>query len=236
MKSTFDRVFRSSGVLFAVLFVVGYLIRGAQPEIGASADSLASFYGESRTRFFIGTFLLAFNLLNLLWFAAALSRDLRDAGQGIWASAATAASAVFGGVFLIVLGTGAALTYSMGTGDATVISALNDLAGAGIVLMWLPIAMLVMAGTFGLWQSKTISNSVFGLGVAVVVLGVAGATTWASDGIWAPDGDFAQLILPIIALLWIAFLSAVLTSRAPAPAAVDAARLGGDAHAPSSIA
>lgn len=79
---TFDRVFRSSGVLFAVLFVVGYLIRGAQPEIGASADSLASFYVDDRGRVLVGTFLLGFNLLNLLWFAAALSRDLRDAGRG----------------------------------------------------------------------------------------------------------------------------------------------------------
>ena len=111
-EATFDRVFRSSGILFAVLFVVSYLIRGAQPEIGASADTLASFYGDDRGRVLIGTFLLAFNLLNLLWFAAALSRDLRDAGQGIWASAATAASAVLGGVFLVVLAANAAAAYS----------------------------------------------------------------------------------------------------------------------------
>ena len=217
-KVTFDRVFRSSGIGFAVLFVVSYLIRGAQPEIGASAGSLASFYVDDRGRVLIGTVLLAFNLLNLLWFAAALSRDLRDAGQGIWASAATAASAAFGGVFLVVLAANAAVAYSMaGSGSETLMSALNDLAGAGSVLIWFPAAMLIMAGSFGLWQAKALSNAVFAVGVAVVVLGVAGATTWASDGIWAPDGAYARVILPIIALVWIAILSAVLTSRAPSP-------------------
>jgi hypothetical protein len=216
--STFDRVFRSSGVLFVVLFIVSYLIRGAQPEIGASADTLAAFYGDDRGRILIGTFLLAFNLLNLLWFAAALSRDLRDAGQGIWASAATAASAVLGGVFLVVLAASAAVAYPpAGSGSETLMSTLNDLAGAAGVLIWLPVAMLIMAGTFGLWQAKAISNAVFVVGVVVVVAGVVGATTWASDGIWAPDGAYARVILPIAALAWIAILSAVLTSRAPSP-------------------
>jgi hypothetical protein len=51
----------------------------------------------------------------------------------------------------------------------------------------------------------------------VVVLGVAGGTMWASDGTWAPDGTYARIILPIIALVWIAVLSAILTSRAPSP-------------------
>ncbi len=215
-EATFDRVFRSSGILFAVLFVVSYLIRGAQPEIGASAETLASFYVDDRGRVLIGTFLLAFNLLNLLWFAAAFSRDLRDAGQGIWASAATAASAVVGGVFLVTLAANAAAAYS-GQGNETLLSTLNDLAGAGSVLVWFPVAMLIMAGSFGLWQADAISNAVFAVGVVVVVLGVAGGTTWASDGIWAPDGTYARIILPIIALVWIAVLSAILTSRAPSP-------------------
>ena len=218
-EATFDRVFRSSGILFAVLFVVSYLIRGAEPEIGASADTLASFYGDDRGRVLVGTFLLGFNLLNLLWFAAALSRDLRDAGQGIWASAATAASAVVGGVFLVTLAANAAAAYS-GHGNETLMSALNDLAGAGSVLVWFPVAMLIMAGSFGLWLADAISNAVFAVGVVVVVLGVAGGTTWASDGIWAPDGAYARIVLPIIALVWIAVLSAILTSRAPSLARI----------------
>ena len=41
--------------------------------------------------------------LCLLWFAAALSTALSDAGQGVWATAATAASASLGvAVFVLI--------------------------------------------------------------------------------------------------------------------------------------
>src|SRR5262245_16851775 len=90
--STFDRVWRGSGVAFVGTFVVSWLIYGSQPGIGASADTLVAFYEGDRTRILIGSSLLALALLNLLWFAAALSSALRDAGQGIWGAAATAAS------------------------------------------------------------------------------------------------------------------------------------------------
>jgi len=217
-NQTFGRVFRGSGIVFAVLFVVSYLIRGAQPAIGASGDALASFYGDDRGRVLLGTFLLGFNLLNLLWFAAALSRDLRDAGQGIWASAATAASAVVGGVFLVGLAATAAVAYpTFGSGSDALASGLNDLAGAVSVLIWIPVAMVIMAATFGLRLANTIRNGVFAVGIVVVVMGVAGGTTWASDGVWAPDGAFARVVLPIVGLVWIAILSAILSSRAPAP-------------------
>ena len=108
-EATFDRVFRSSGVLFAVLFVVSYVIRGAQPDNGTSTETLASFYGDDRGRVLIGTFLL----------------------------------------------------------------------GSG-----------------------------------------------------APDGAYARLILPIIALVWIAILSAVLTSRAPSPVRIPESAVATPAPAP----
>ena len=45
----------------------------------------------------------------------------------------------------------AALAYSVaGSGNEQVTSALNDFSWAVIVLGWFPVAMLVMAGSFGL--------------------------------------------------------------------------------------
>ena len=38
--------------------------------------------------------------------------------------------------------------------------------------------MLIMSGVFGLWRAGLISNAVFTAGVAAVVLGVLGGTTW----------------------------------------------------------
>jgi hypothetical protein len=64
-----------------------------------------------------------------------------------------------------------------------------------------PRAMLIMAGTFGLWRARQISNALFGAGVAVVVLVLVRGMTWASNGIFAPDGAYSRFIAPAIGAL-----------------------------------
>ena len=106
--------------------------------------------------------------------------------------------------------------YSIaGAGNGALASGLNHLVWAGIVMSSFPRAMLIMAGSFGLWRAGIISNRLFEAGVGAVVLGVAGGTTWMSSGIWTPDGVYSRLIFPIIGLVWIIVVSAVL-KRAPA--------------------
>jgi hypothetical protein len=53
--------------------------------VGASAEKLDSFYDGDRTRILIATVIFCIGFLNLLWFAAALSTDLRDAGKAVGA-------------------------------------------------------------------------------------------------------------------------------------------------------
>jgi hypothetical protein len=75
--------------------------------------------------------------------------------------------------------------------------------------------MLIMAPTFGLWRARLISNGAFAAGVAAVVLGVLGGTTWISGGLWAPDGAYSRFIWPAIGLLWVVIVSAFLMTRRP---------------------
>ena len=79
-----------------------------------------------------------------------------------------------------------------------------------------PRAMLIMAGTFGLWRASIISNALFAVGVAAVVLVLLGGMTWMSDGFFAPDGTYSRFVSPIIGLVWIVVVSRVLLSRSPA--------------------
>jgi len=152
----------------------------------------------------------------VMWFAAAIRSTLREAGQGGWGAAATASSAALGSILLVLISVCAARAYSIaGAGNGALTSGLNDLVWAGIVMSSFPRAMLIMAGSFGLWRAGIISNRLFEAGVGAVVLGVAGGTTWMSSGIWAPDGVYSRLIFPIIGLVWIIVVSAVL-KRAPA--------------------
>ena len=84
-----ENLWRTSGLQFAVFYVIAYVIYGYQPGVGASGDALAAFYGGDRTRILIGTFFFSLNILNLLWFTAALRTALAEAGQDGWGAAAT---------------------------------------------------------------------------------------------------------------------------------------------------
>lgn len=211
-----ERLWRSAGIQFVGFFVVASVIYGIPPGVGAPPDALTAFYGDGRTRVLIGAFLFGLNILNLLWFAAALRTALAEAGQDGWGAAATASSAAFGALFLMQLAVGATLAYSIaGTALA---SALNDLAWCLGVLSSFPRAMLIMSGTFGLWRAGLMSSSMFGAGVVLVVLGVLGGSTWMNGGLWAPDGEFSRFVSPAILLVWAAVASRVISRRPPSRA------------------
>jgi hypothetical protein len=212
-----ERLWRTSGIQFVGLFIVAYAIYGYQPQVGASTDALVAFYGGERTRILIAAVFSGLAILNLMWFAAALRTTLANAGQDGWGAAATASSAAFGGLFLLLNAASAALAYSIsGSGNQPFTSGLNDLIWAGAVLTSFPRAMLIMSGSFGLWRARLISNRLFGAGVAAVVLGLAGGTTWLRSGFWAPDGGYSRFVWPIIGLVWVLVVSRVLLTRSPA--------------------
>jgi len=216
-RGFWERLWRLSGINFVVFVIIAYVIYGYQPQVGASADALAAFYDGHRTRILIAAAFSGLNVLNLMWFAAALRTTLADAGQDGWGAAVTASSAALGGLFLLLITVGAALAYSIaGSGNSTLIAGLNDFAWACVVLTSFPRAMLIMAGTFGLWRAGLISNALFAAGVAALVLVLLSGTTWLSSGFWAPDGAYSRFVSPIIGLAWVLVVSRILLTRVPA--------------------
>jgi len=212
-----ERLWRTSGLQFVGFFIMTSVIYGYQPQVGASPDALVAFYNGDRTRILIAAAFSGLNLLNLLWFAAALRTTLSDAGQDGWGAAATTSSAAFGALTLLQIAVGAALAYSIaGSGNHALTSGLNDLSWALVVLTSFPRAMLIMSGAFGLWRAKLISNALFSAGIAAVVLVLLGGTTWLSGGFWAPDGAYSRFVSPLLLLLWVLGVSRVLLTRTPA--------------------
>jgi hypothetical protein len=212
-----ERLWRTAGIQSVLCFIVGYIVHGHQRQVGASADALAAFYDGDRMRILIATVFYGLAVLNLMWFAAALRTTLADAGQDGWGAAATASSAALGALFLLLIALVAALAYSIaGSGNHMLTSALNDFVWAGFVLTSFPRAMLVMASAFGLWRARLISNALFAAGVAAVVLGLLGGTTWLTGGFWAPDAAYSRFVWPGIGVVWGMVVSWVLLTRSPA--------------------
>jgi hypothetical protein len=212
-----ESLWRTGGIQSIGCFIIAYIIYGNQPQVGASADALVAFYNGGRMHILIAAVFSGLGVLNLMWFAAALRTTLADAGQDGWGAAATASSAAVGGLFLLLMAMVAALAYSIaGSGNNSFTSGLNDLAWAGFVLTSFPRAMLIMAGAFGLWRAGLISNALFAVGVAGVVLVLLGGTTWLSDGFWSPYGAYSRFVSPAICVVWVLVVSWVLLTQRPA--------------------
>src|SRR5690349_5871386 len=147
-----ERNWRGAGIVFAALIIVASVIYGSQPKVGASADKLVSFYDGDRTRILIATVFFCFSFLELLWFGAALSSVLRDAGKGGWAAAATASSAAWAAVLFVRMAVRGALAFSIaGSGYHQLTSGLSEFGWVLTVILAFPAAMFVMSGAFGLW-------------------------------------------------------------------------------------
>ena len=222
MKPTdWQRVWRGAGIQFLIFFVIAGIVRGMQPKIGASAETLVGYYDGDSTRILIGIVILGFAFLNLMWFGAALASALRDAGKAGWGAAATASSTAFAGMWFVIITINAALAYSIADyGNTALTSALNDLTWVLVVLTAFPVGMLILAGSFGLWRAGILSNRGFALGVTAMVLVLLRATTWAGDGFWAPDGAYSQYVATTVMALWVIAISRVLLARRPSPASV----------------
>jgi hypothetical protein len=142
--------------------------------------------------------------LTLMWFAASLRATLVAAGKEGWASAVSASSAAVGALLLMIITLRASAT------------GLDQLTWATVVMTSFPRAMLIMSGSFGLWRAGRISDAGFGVAIAMVVLVLAGGTTWAADGFWAPDGLYSRLISPLLSLASVLVVNGVLVRRPPA--------------------
>src|SRR5437870_10894472 len=122
-RAFWEHFWRTAGLQYVIFFIITSVIYGYQPQVGASASALDAFYNGDRTRILIAAFFSGLNLLNLMWFAAALRTTLADAGQDGWGAAATASSAAFGAVSILLITVGAALAYSIaGSGNGALTS------------------------------------------------------------------------------------------------------------------
>ena len=183
-----------SGLWFVVFFIITSAIYGYQPQVGASPDALVAFYNGDRMRILIAASLFSLNLLNLLWFTAAIRTTLADAGlirlgrgrDGVQRSIRSIVPAAGDG------GRGARLLNRRLRQSGCHVVPQRFPVGRRFVLTSFPRAMLIMSGSFGLWRAGRISNALFGAGVTAMVLVLLGGTTWMTDGPWAPRPLFAD--------------------------------------------
>jgi hypothetical protein len=224
-KAMWDRVAPGFGVVFAVLFVLGFLlIIGDAPSLDDPAEEIVAYYDDERGKLLTVIVLFGLSIVAFLWFLGSLVHTLRvEADESRLAATVLGAGVVttslFGGIVLLNAG----LTFQIAEdGDASVVAALYDLIWVSTTLIAYPIAALVFAGGVGAMRGG-LAPAWFGWasGVAAAAILVSG-TTFAQDGFWAPDGLYNAYVTPTVFLIWVVVLSVLLLRRAVAVAAPEA--------------
>jgi hypothetical protein len=123
-------LWRAAGILSVLCFIVAYIVYDHQPQIGASADTLADFYDGDGMRILSATVFYGLAILNPMWFEGALRTRWRMRDKTVRAGAAIASSAALGALFLLLIAVVAALAYSIaGSGNHMLTSGPNDFVG-----------------------------------------------------------------------------------------------------------
>jgi hypothetical protein len=213
-RLSWERWSRGFGVLFVVVVLIAFFTFGDQPKVDDSASDITSFYDGDRGRILVGLVLFALSFVILAWFVGAIANALRTAGEGRLAATVILLTAVFVGIQFMTGMLVGGLSHSIAGNSASsedLLRALNTMAWSADALSSIPLAGAILAASAGL--ALLLPSWHIWLGLVAAILIVLRGTNWASDGFWAPSGDYA-LITIAAALLW-TLVTSVLLYRAP---------------------
>ncbi len=200
-----ERLAPLSGVLFAVLFAIGILVTGDEPDTKASAKEIIDHFNDTG-KIYAGIICVLLGALLMLLFTSILRNALRDSGRAPeWVS-----SFVFGGGVVYSVGLAIfamnqiALIDAADLGKPEVAQALNILNSDNFA----PAVLGMAAIFFGTaWAILKGANLPKWLGWVAIVLGICTVA--------GPLGILAFFLFPI----WVLVVSIVLYRRLGAVAA-----------------
>jgi hypothetical protein len=209
-----ERWARASGAIAGALAIAALVVAGKTPGVDASAAEITDAYVGNRGRLLAAILVASASLVFLLWFIGALASILREAGMGGWAATILAALTARAGLQLVIVTLHGALAYKIAeNGDEAVVQGLRDVIWALGVTASLPIAVVLFASALGLSRAGIAPAWYRWAGLAGAAVTLAGGTTWARDGFWAPDGLYALIVIAV-ALAWM-FVTSTLLLLAP---------------------
>jgi hypothetical protein len=100
-KWNWERLAAGSGILFVVLFIVGFFIPGKPPTMSAGNTKWVHYVVSNSREIKVGSILLGLALITFVWFAGSLAARLRDAGEPRLAAIAFGGAVATAAVFAI---------------------------------------------------------------------------------------------------------------------------------------
>jgi hypothetical protein len=188
------------GIVYAVVFAVGYVLAGGGPSATASGATVVRYYTTHKTSEIVAVFAVAIASVAFVLFASSLRRFLtRSNDSGVLNSAITAGSAVYASgvlfVAMLTIGLVDAAKHSMGGAAQT----LNLLSSDDWVPVVAGISMTALATGVLSLRTGALPRWLGWVSIVLGILAIAG-----------PVGGIAFLLFPV----WTLVLAAVIIRRA----------------------
>ena len=192
-----------AGVLFAVLFVVGFLSSGDTPDSTATGEEVVKHYDDVGM-VLLGALTLLLGAVLIVFFAGALRRQLAVTGAEWLASVVLGGGVIFAAGLGVFASSQFALVEAADANQPAVAQALNviDNNNFGTAIIGLTIVLLATA-----WHVLTTRSLPGWLGWVSLVLGILALA--------GPLGFVAFLLFPF----WVLAVSITLLRRGDPPAA-----------------
>ena len=212
----------ATGIGFAVLTVVAFLLPGTPPKADDPTAKIAAFLGDHRKEILVGNFLLGLGAVLFLWFLGSLRSYLRAAEGGEGRLSAAAFGGGVAGIALLLPGGGVlnAVSFDLvksGGASDELVRAVFDASGAFFALAGLCFVAFFAAASCSGARSGALPPWAYWSGSAVAVIQVLGGfALFATSGFFASGGPMA-FIAPLAALAWIVAVSVLMMGRDGVP-------------------
>jgi len=208
----------ATGIVFAVLFLIGFLLIGADaPSLDAATDRWPEYFSDNQGSIRAGLILVTIGLFFFIWFLGTVASTLRiAAGEPRLPSIAFAGGILSVASFFIAATAIAVATLHPETRSPELTRTLNDFgvmaalpAIAGLVAFFGAIALVILRSASGLpawlgWLSL----------VAAVLQLLAFGIVFTDEGAFAGDGVLGLYVPFAIGIIAVVALSALLTAWA----------------------
>ena len=168
-----EKLLPLSGVLFSILFLVGFLGTGETPDTTASAEEILKFYDDAG-KIFLGIITLGLGAIMFMFFASALRKHLRATGPE-WLGTLSFAGAI---IFVVGLAGFAesqfALVSAADEKNLQVMQTLNYIDNNNFSPVIVGAVVLMLATAWHILSSRSLPVWIGWVSLLLGILGLAG--------------------------------------------------------------
>lgn len=200
----------ASGLVFVVLRVIAFVVPDEPPGLDERRERFAAYFLDQAREVKVSTILHGLALMAFVWFLGSLAARLRRGGEERLGAVALGGGVVTAALLAVSTLVLAALAFQAAAEAPQQAKSFYDVAIVASTVAAFPFAVVTGAAAIAGWRARLFPRWYSALSGLLTVGFVFGGGALASEGFYAPDGEYSTVLVLIAFLVWIALTSGFL--------------------------